>query len=59
MKKSAWISMTAVAAVLFAAPAIAHHNANAQYDNSKEFEVTGTLVELRDIARTHSGKPRL
>ena len=47
----AFIAAAAVsAAVLAGAPAYAHHNANAQYDTSKELSVTGTLVELRDIA---------
>jgi hypothetical protein len=41
----------AVAALAFAAvPALAHHNANAQYDNSKETSAVGTLMEVRDIA---------
>ena len=38
------------AVVITATPALAHHNANAQYDNSKETSVVGTLTEVRDIA---------
>jgi len=48
-----FIAATALAAALCAAaaaPAYAHHNANAAYDNSKELSLTGTLTELRDIA---------
>ena len=46
----AFITAVAAVAALSAAPAFAHHNANAQFDNSKEFELTGTLQEVRDIA---------
>ena len=42
--------LAAAAITLTAAPAMAHHNANAQYDNSKELSVTGTLTDFRDIA---------
>ena len=35
---------------LAAAPALAHHNANAAYDTSREIQRTGPLVEIRDIA---------
>jgi hypothetical protein len=41
------------ALVSIAAPAVAHHNANAQYDNSKEMTVTGALIEMKDI-RPHA-----
>ena len=45
------LNICAVAALAFsAAPALAHHNANAQYDNSKVDRVTGTLTEIRDIS---------
>lgn len=40
-------------AVSIGAPALAHHNANAQYDNSKEMTVTGVLIEMKDI-RPHA-----
>ena len=33
-----------------ASPALAHHNANAQYDTSREVTKTGALVEIRDIS---------
>ena len=42
--------LAAAAITVTAVPAMAHHNANAQYDNSKEFSVLGTLTEFRDIA---------
>ena len=45
------IGIVAAALAIFAAglPASAHHNANAQYDNSKRTTVTGALIEMRDI----------
>ncbi|MEI6282563.1 MAG: DUF6152 family protein [Alphaproteobacteria bacterium] len=42
--------LAAAAITVTAVPTMAHHNANAQYDNSKEFSVLGTLTEFRDIA---------
>ena len=30
-------------------PAMAHHSANAQFDTSQEFVLTGVLTELQDI----------
>ena len=42
--------VVAAAAALVATSALAHHNANAQYDNSKEFQIVGTLKEIRDVA---------
>jgi len=47
--KSLKIALAAVM-LLAAAPALAHHNANAQYDTAREMQITGTLMELRDIA---------
>jgi hypothetical protein len=44
------LGATASVAVLGVTPASAHHNANAQFDNSKETSVHGTLEEVRDIA---------
>ena len=35
---------------LAATPALAHHNANAAYDTSREIQRTGPLIEIRDIA---------
>ena len=43
-------ALAAAAIALMAVPAVAHHNANAQYDNSKETSVVGTLLEVRDVA---------
>jgi hypothetical protein len=42
-----------LAVISIAAPVSAHHNANAQYDNSKEMTVTGVLLEMKDI-RPHA-----
>ena len=50
MMKTANTTALAAALMLVATTASAHHNANAQYDNTKEFEVTGTLTEVRDVA---------
>ena len=36
--------------IIGATAASAHHNANAQFDNSKSIESTGTLTEVRDTA---------
>ena len=33
-----------------AVPAMAHHNANAQWQTDKRLEITGTLKEVRDIS---------
>jgi len=50
MLKTFKIVLASAAIAMAAAPAMAHHNANAQYDNTKETSVTGTLMEVRDIA---------
>ena len=49
MKKTSLILVAAAALAASAAPALAHHNGNAEFDMSKQFTVTGTLVELKDI----------
>jgi hypothetical protein len=37
------------AALLAAAPAGAHHSANAEFDTQKEMTITGTLVKLENV----------
>ena len=39
-----WISILALCG-----PAMAHHSANAQFDVSKEFEITGVLTKVENI----------
>ena len=39
-----WISILALCG-----PAMAHHSANAQFDTTQEFVLTGVLTELQDI----------
>ena len=49
-KSKTFAGLAAVAALGAAAsPAFAHHSANAQFDTSKEMQVTGTLTEMDDI----------
>jgi hypothetical protein len=47
-----YFSAAALSAALLlgATTASAHHNANAQFDDSKSIELTGTLTEVRDIS---------
>ena len=49
MKKIIEVMMVALAIFAAASPSLAHHNANAQYDNSRRTTVTGALIEMRDI----------
>ena len=49
MKKTLWVLAAAAALAVSATPALAHHNGNAEFDMSKSFTVTGSLVELKDI----------
>jgi hypothetical protein len=48
------VKYTLLVAILFCilalpVPARAHHSANAQFDTTQEFVLTGVLTELRDI----------
>ena len=49
MKKTLLILASATVLAASAAPALAHHSANAEFDTSKSAQVTGVLVELKDI----------
>ena len=46
------LSAVLIAGAITAAtvPAMAHHNANAQWQTDKRLEITGTLKEVRDIS---------
>jgi hypothetical protein len=44
---SAVLAAVTIAAVT---PALAHHNANAQWQTDKRLEITGVLKEVRDIS---------
>ena len=49
MKMQTIFYAAAAAALAFAAPALAHHAVNAQFDVSKEVELTGRLAEVHNI----------
>ena len=50
MVKKAVIAAAAVLALLvIGAPAIAHHSANADFDTTKEFTITGTLTKVENV----------
>jgi hypothetical protein len=54
MVKKLVIASAAVAALLMInAPAMAHHSANAEFDTTKEFTITGTLTKL-EVVNPHS-----
>lgn len=49
IKRTLMASTVALWAMLAGSPAMAHHSANAQFDTSKEFELTGVLAKLENI----------
>lgn len=49
VKKMVIASVAAVALLVAGAPAIAHHSANAEFDTTKEFTITGTLTKLENV----------
>jgi hypothetical protein len=50
MVKKLVIASAAVAALLMInAPAMAHHSANAEFDTTKEFNITGVLTKLEAV----------
>jgi len=50
MVKTTVIASAAVLALLvIGAPAIAHHSANAEFDTTKEFTITGTLTKVENV----------
>jgi len=44
-----FLAAATAAALLSAAPAIAHHSANAEFDTQKEMTITGVLVKLENV----------
>ena len=50
LAKTSLASVTAVAALLSAAPAIAHHSANAEFDTQKVMVITGVLTKLESVS---------
>jgi hypothetical protein len=50
MKKILGAAVVALAIAAGSAPAIAHHNANAQWLTEKDVPLTGVLKELKDIS---------
>lgn len=49
MRKTILCALVGLAAVLASTPAVAHHSANAQFDTSKEFTITGTLTKVENV----------
>ncbi len=49
VKRILLASIVSLSFFAVAAPAIAHHSANAQFDTSKEFVLTGVLTELEEV----------
>ena len=49
VKKSVIASAAVVALLMIGAPAIAHHSANAEFDTTKEFTITGTLTKVENV----------
>jgi len=50
MVKKAVIASAAVLALLvIGAPAMAHHSANAEFETTKEFTITGTLTKVENV----------
>ena len=49
IKKTLLASGLSLSLLALSVPAIAHHSANAQFDTSQEFVLTGVLTQLDDI----------
>jgi len=49
VKKMVIASAAALALLAAGAPAIAHHSANAEFDTTKEFTITGTLTKVENV----------
>jgi hypothetical protein len=49
MRKTILCALVGLAAMLANTPAMAHHSANAQFDTSKEFTITGTLTKVENV----------
>jgi hypothetical protein len=49
MIKRVLLATAAFVAFLAGSPAMAHHSANAEFDTTKEFTITGTLTKLENV----------
>jgi hypothetical protein len=49
MIKRVLFAAAAFVAFLAGSPAMAHHSANAEFDTTKEFTITGTLTKLENV----------
>ena len=49
VKRTLLTSIVSLSFFAVAAPAVAHHSANSQFDTSREFILTGVLTELEEI----------
>ena len=49
VKKTIIASAAVLALLVIGAPAIAHHSANAEFDTTKEFTITGTLTKVENV----------
>ena len=55
IKRTLLASIVSLSFFAVAAPAIAHHSANAQFDTYKEFILTGVLTSKRMTERSRPG----
>ena len=49
VKKTVIASAAVLALLVIGGPAIAHHSANAEFDTTKEFTITGTLTKVENV----------
>ena len=49
MFKRILLASAALAAFFAAAPALAHHSANAEFDTQKEFSISGVLTKVENV----------
>ena len=49
VKRNLFAFIVSLSFFAVAAPAVAHHSANSQFDTSKEFILTGVLTELEEV----------
>ena len=49
VKKNVIASAAVLALLVIGAPAMAHHSANAEFETTKEFTITGTLTKVENV----------
>lgn len=49
VKKNVIASAAVLALLVIGAPAMAHHSANAEFETTKEFSITGTLTKVENV----------